>query len=55
MYIALVIGGTCLFVLGFSKAWLIGSNRPLSGTVTLFFGGVCVAVGYGVGLGIGAA
>lgn len=52
LIVAIAVGAASLFTLGFAKAWLIQSNRLLSGTTTLFFGSLCVAVGYGVGLGL---
>ena len=54
---ALLIGSVCtgaffLFALGFAKAILLGTNKLLSGGLTLILGSAAVAVGYGIGVGL---
>ena len=45
-------GAFCLFALGFAKAMLLGTNKLLSGTLTLLLGAAAVAVGYGIGVAL---
>lgn len=45
-------GAFFLFSLGFAKAILLGTNKLLSGGLTLILGAAAVAVGYGVGVGL---
>lgn len=49
---SLISGGVLFFVLGFAKALLLGTNKILSGLLSLVLGSIAVAVGYGVGVGL---
>ena len=49
---SLSTGAFFLFALGFAKAILLGTNKFLSGGLTLLLGAAAVAVGYGVGVAL---
>lgn len=49
---SLATGAFLLFSLGFAKAILLGTNKLLSGGLTLLLGSAAVAVGYGIGVGL---
>lgn len=55
LMIGLGIGTFLFFALGFAKAMLLKTNRLFSGVQSLVLGAAAVAVGYAVGLALGAS
>lgn len=53
LLIALGVGALFLFVLGFAKAIITGSNKISSGLMTLVLGAIATAAGFGAGAAVG--